>query len=560
MDQFATGLVGTRSPYGACPSVFGPTYVSGGSSSGSAVAVAAGLVPLALGTDTAGSGRVPAAFNGLVGIKPTRGLVPTRGRCRRARRWTASPRSPAPSARARTALGVLAGPDPEDPWSRPRRRRCRRAWPAMRVVAVPDAPWISTPRTRRRGKRRSRTRRRWPGSCRSTSPRSWEAAQLLYGGPFGGRAAGRVRRPARDPTARTWTRRCGASSGAESISGADVYRGQQRLAELRAVAMRTFLGADALLLPVTPGHPTRAEVAADPVGVNARLGHVHQHGQPARPRGRRGAGRPARATACRSASSCCAGVRRRPLLDLAARWCGEPVDEVGTRSLVAVAGAHLTGGAAEPPAGRRSAGGCTARARTAGGYRMYRVPGPLPRPGLVRERAARRTGSRWRSGSCRRPVWGAADDRGRPAGAGPGGARRRHRRPGFLTDPGGVDAPRTSPVSGAGGPTAPPDFRLVDRPRLARHLRGRAPTDAASCAVVVSVRSSARWQLPPGRGRRPSTSGCAGRACSPAPTGRCARSWALARASADLTTRYWIWRCAAAARNSGSVGCGSFPE
>src|SRR6201999_1967984 len=79
LDQFATGLVGTRSPYGACSSVFDDRYISGGSSSGSAVAVAAGLVSFALGTDTAGSGRVPAAFNELVGLKPTRGALSTAG-------------------------------------------------------------------------------------------------------------------------------------------------------------------------------------------------------------------------------------------------------------------------------------------------------------------------------------------------------------------------------------------------------------------------------------------------------------------------------------------------
>jgi allophanate hydrolase len=79
LDQFATGLVGTRSPFGACASAFDERYVSGGSSSGSGVAVARGLASFALGTDTAGSGRVPAAFNNVVGVKPTRGLVSTRG-------------------------------------------------------------------------------------------------------------------------------------------------------------------------------------------------------------------------------------------------------------------------------------------------------------------------------------------------------------------------------------------------------------------------------------------------------------------------------------------------
>ncbi|MCW2622813.1 MAG: Allophanate hydrolase, partial [Frankiales bacterium] len=112
LDQFATGLVGTRSPYGACSSVFSDRHVSGGSSSGSAVAVAAGLVPLALGTDTAGSGRVPAAFNGLVGWKPTRGIVSTRGvlpACRSLDCVTTLTRS---VAEARAAAAVLTAYDP----------------------------------------------------------------------------------------------------------------------------------------------------------------------------------------------------------------------------------------------------------------------------------------------------------------------------------------------------------------------------------------------------------------------------------------------------------------
>ena len=86
LDQFATGLVGTRSPYGACRNSFNPAYISGGSSSGSAVAVAMGLVSFALGTDTAGSGRIPAAFNNLVGLKPTCGRLSPRG----AAEWTSS--------------------------------------------------------------------------------------------------------------------------------------------------------------------------------------------------------------------------------------------------------------------------------------------------------------------------------------------------------------------------------------------------------------------------------------------------------------------------------------
>src|SRR5438132_4061986 len=128
MDQFATGLVGTRSPYGACHCVDSDLHISGGSSSGSGVAVASGAVALALGTDTAGSGRVPAAFNGIVGLKPTRGRVPTTGvlpACRSLDCVTTFTRT---VAEARAAFDVLADPARPDPLL-PQR---------MRVLAVPD--------------------------------------------------------------------------------------------------------------------------------------------------------------------------------------------------------------------------------------------------------------------------------------------------------------------------------------------------------------------------------------------------------------------------------------
>ena len=118
LDQYATGLVGTRSPYGACHSVFSAEHVSGGSSSGSAVAVASGQVDFALGTDTAGSGRVPAAFNRIVGIKPSRGLVSARGvvpACRSLDCVTVMART---VSTARRAFDVMVAFDPDDAWSR----------------------------------------------------------------------------------------------------------------------------------------------------------------------------------------------------------------------------------------------------------------------------------------------------------------------------------------------------------------------------------------------------------------------------------------------------------
>jgi allophanate hydrolase len=118
LDQFATGLVGTRSPYGACSSVFDARYISGGSSAGSGVAVASGLVDFSLGTDTAGSGRVPAAFNNVVGMKPTRGLLSTRGVVPACRSLDCVSIFARNCATARKVYETATGFDAGDPYSR----------------------------------------------------------------------------------------------------------------------------------------------------------------------------------------------------------------------------------------------------------------------------------------------------------------------------------------------------------------------------------------------------------------------------------------------------------
>jgi allophanate hydrolase len=118
LDQFAAGLVGTRSPYGTCRNTFDPRYVSGGSSSGSAVAVAAGLVSFSLGTDTAGSGRVPAAFNNLIGLKPTRGLLSTRGVVPACRSLDCVSIFALTGCDAGAVLDAAANFDPGDPFAR----------------------------------------------------------------------------------------------------------------------------------------------------------------------------------------------------------------------------------------------------------------------------------------------------------------------------------------------------------------------------------------------------------------------------------------------------------
>ena len=118
MDQFATGLVGTRSPYGICSSVFNPEYISGGSSAGSAVAVASGLVTFALGTDTAGSGRVPAMFNNLIGLKPTRGVLSAKGVFPACRTLDCVSIFAETSLDASLVLTAARGFDADDPYSR----------------------------------------------------------------------------------------------------------------------------------------------------------------------------------------------------------------------------------------------------------------------------------------------------------------------------------------------------------------------------------------------------------------------------------------------------------
>nr|BFE58945.1 allophanate hydrolase [Dactylosporangium thailandense] len=387
MDQFATGLVGTRSPYGACHSVFSAEHVSGGSSSGSAVAVASGLVPLALGTDTAGSGRVPAAFNGIVGLKPTRGLISTAGvlpACRSLDCVTTFTRT---VAEARAALAVLAAPDPADPWSRPAPSRLPAHVAARpRLIGVPAGPLDLDPEHEIAW----RAALGHAATLGRLVPVAIEdflaAATLLYGGPwlaerwngFGAllEAAGEHA----DPTVRA------VVTPGRDVTGAEVFAGLDRLAAFRQATEPTWFDVDALLLPTTPGHPRRADVAAEPVAVNARLGtytnfvNLLDLCAVAVPGPPRADGLPFGVQLIGPAFA------DRPLLDLAARWTGEaepsPAPPPGT-TLVAVAGAHMSG---LPLNGQLAGLGATLehRARTGPGYRLFKLPGPgVARPGLV---------------------------------------------------------------------------------------------------------------------------------------------------------------------------------
>ena len=273
LDQFATGLVGTRSPYGAVRHAEDPARISGGSSSGSGAAVALGFADFALGTDTAGSGRVPAALHGLYGVKPTKGTVPSTGvvpACRSQDVVTTMARE---LRLARLAADVMAGVDDGDARSRPsaapRPARLDRvvgfAEPEQLGELAPGWAEAYAAAVRRFGERGFRT-----------VPVDIEpflaAAALLYDGAF---------------VAERWTA-VGAFvdahpedvdptvgrivTGARDVPAHQVFADQEFLDGCARRAREVFGALDALVLPTTTSHPTLAEVAADPVGANSRMG------------------------------------------------------------------------------------------------------------------------------------------------------------------------------------------------------------------------------------------------------------------------------------------------
>ena len=266
LDQFATGLVGTRSPYGRPSSTFAPERISGGSSSGSAVAVARGDVPFALGTDTAGSGRVPAAFNNIVGLKPTPGRVSTRG--------------VVPACRSIDCVSVLRADRRRrraraEPDRRARRRRpvqrLRARTGALRPVAAHRravAGDLSRRRRLRLGIRaggRARAAGSATASSRSTSRRLHAVAALLYAGPWVAERHAVVETLLeRDPEAIDPAVRA-VVGAARSISATDAFRGLYALREAQRDTRAIWDEVDLLMVPTAPAHPRHAEVDADPL-------------------------------------------------------------------------------------------------------------------------------------------------------------------------------------------------------------------------------------------------------------------------------------------------------
>jgi allophanate hydrolase len=396
LDQFATGLVGTRSPYGPVRAAADPALISGGSSSGSAVAVALGIADFALGTDTAGSGRVPAALNGLVGIKATLGLVPVDGVVPACASYDCLTVFAPDLDLATRAIAVMTGPSATDPASRD--------WPADTILAAPPAPRIALPGEAALAGLDPDFAPLWAAAvdrCRDAGAQTTvidvqpllDAALLLYEGALVAEryAAFGTHLDAddTDPTVAAIVR------GAVKFSGADLVADQQRLRAVRREAETLLAGFDALMLPTAPLHPSLADVAADPIGVNARMGtytnfvNLLDMAAVALPAGRAG-------TKGFGVSLIVPAFADQVAIDLAARHLDTPAPRYapGGAELV-VFGAHLTG---EPlnhqltDLGARYGG----TVRTAPAYRMHALDTTPPKPLVVRAAdGASLPGERW---------------------------------------------------------------------------------------------------------------------------------------------------------------------
>ncbi|WP_457107996.1 allophanate hydrolase [Methylobacterium sp. P5_C11] len=407
LDQFATGLVGLRTPYPAPRNAIDPAYVPGGSSSGSAVAVAHGIVSFALGTDTAGSGRVPAALNNIVGLKPSLGAISTRGMLPACRTLDTLSVFAGTVADADAAFRVMVGFDGADPWSR--------------ALPVPSAP-AGLPPGLRLGLPD-------PGSLRFGGDGLSEAAftatvadlaalagpaapvdlspmfavaALLYDGPWVAERYAAIRpvMETRPGILHPTTRAVIAAAG--RYSAADAFAGLYSLAALRRTADAVWERVDVLAVPTYPRPQTRAAVAADPIGPNSELGtytnfvnlldwcalavpgRARADGFPSgitllAPRGSDGL---LAALGARLHAACATRIGASPMPVPAAEL--GPARAASGEIELAVVGAHLSG----LPLNRELTA-CGARylrtVPTGPEYRLYALPGgPPQRPGLLR--------------------------------------------------------------------------------------------------------------------------------------------------------------------------------
>jgi allophanate hydrolase len=399
LDQFATGLVGTRSPFGAVRSAADPARVSGGSSSGSAVAVALGEADLALGTDTAGSGRVPAAFNEIVGLKATRGLVSTAGVVPACRSFDCVSVFAADVDLAERAMAELTGRRGDSPG--------RRVFPADSPLGPPPRPVVARASADDLGSLAPGWLEAYSAAADRLAATGCDlveidldpylaAGRLLYGGAFVAErhaALGAFIEAHADEVDPTVGQ---IISAAGCIVAGAYVRDVERLTILagKAAAAWRHCGAHSLLLPTTTRHPTLDEVARDPVGVNADLGRFTTF---LNLLDMCAVAVPAASVAGLPFGVSCIGPAFSDLvqLDMARRVVGNSNPSPAKWSearrgrlcppgvLLGVVGAHLSGQPLNHQLTDRGAR-LLGPARTAGCYRLHALATDPPKPGLRR--------------------------------------------------------------------------------------------------------------------------------------------------------------------------------
>jgi allophanate hydrolase len=396
MDQFATGLVGTRSPFGACSSVFDSRYVSGGSSSGSAVAVAMRQVTFSLGTDTAGSGRVPAAFNNLIGVKPTRGLLSTAGVVPACRTLDCVSILARTCREAHAVWSVARGYDPGDPYSRlPRPGEDAAPWltgPFRFGVPSPAHLEFFGDDEARMLYDKAVSKLQLLGGQRIEIDFSIfrTAAKLLYEGPWVAERLAAIQTFLRDHADDMNPVVHSIITGGKRYSAVETFEAEYRLRELCQGAAKEWSNIDLLALPTTGTIYTHEQIAADPVKLNTNLGYYTNFvnlmdlAAVAAPAGFRSNGLPFGISLIGPAFS------DEALLALADRYLGTPTPLIekapGTVEL-AVVGAHLSGQPLNWQLTQRHAR-LQRTCRTARSYRLYALQDSQPsKPGLLRDEA-----------------------------------------------------------------------------------------------------------------------------------------------------------------------------
>ena len=409
LDQFATGLVGTRSPYGSCRNSFHEDFISGGSSSGSAVAVATGLASFSLGTDTAGSGRVPAAFNNIVGLKPSLGRLSTRGVVPACRSLDCVSIFALTAGDAAAVLSAAQGFDAEDPYS----RRIVDSSIEGRRFGVPHPGQLEffgdADYERLFDETLERVRSLGGSVVRIDFTPFLDAARLLYGGPWVAERFAAVEDLIRsNPHALHPVTREVIEKGA-AYSAVDAFKAQYRLMALKRAGEEVWKAADILLLPTAGTIHTRRAVEADPIRLNNDLGYYTNFmnlldlagvAVPAGFRhdglpfgitivGRHGTDLPLLAWAERlhRALKARLGALEQPMPPASDEAHGfAPAGgphRVPEHLALAVCGAHMEGMPLNHQLLERG-GRLVRRTRTARGYRLFALPGTPPRPGLVR--------------------------------------------------------------------------------------------------------------------------------------------------------------------------------